>query len=307
MRLLSIFLVLATSLLCGLPQTSIQRGMPAGTKEIPLAINGLGLPSSVGLADRDADHATVAMNADLDIAVAFHTSRPDIMGNGNMKQVEVAYYEHQTGDTWTYVDTVLVGSIDYHPIPFLPQQIVKCERPDIIAVGNRFFVTWTRRYDKTFAGQSHEPAVLECAWIEKGVGPSISVIGYSALSPGRGFQLAAHVPGGTPSQRFEIRDCAGVPDAVVLNDSSLPAGRIKVGVVYPHKRFSIFCQTWIGSLPCAWLHAHLTPRLVAFSQIHQWISNPQFCSMAPPQAAAIHQRVSFSQILHPLLRRIPFG
>jgi len=214
--------------LSGIPQTTLTRAFPVAFNEIPLATSTT-LPSGVGPSTRDADHATVAMNSNRDILVAFHTSRPDITGAGQMKQVEIAFYEYQSNDTWDYVDTYLLGGIDYNPIG-LNQAQVKCERPDVIAVGDRFFVVWTRRYDSSIAGQGNEPAILECAWVKKVNGPtSVQVTGHQSGSVGRGFELDAHVPGG---RAFEIRECAGVPDAVALNDPSDP---FKVAVVYPHQ------------------------------------------------------------------------
>ena len=126
----------------------------------------------VGDIGRDADHATVAMNSNLDIAVAYHSDRTD--AGSDLKQVEVAYYEYQGWgpggtDSWEHVATKVVGSIYHNPIQTLPSGPVKCERPDIIAVGTRFFVVWTRRYQGTTTALEHHPAVLECAWIERGI------------------------------------------------------------------------------------------------------------------------------------------
>lgn len=182
----------------------------------------------VGELDRDADHATVAMNSQRDIVVAFHTSRNEVVQG--MKQVEYAYYEWQGGDTWTHLKTRVIGSIIHDPIG-LPQQAFKCERPDVIAVGDKFFIVWTRRYQNPAFPQ--EPAVLECAWLEK-VAPGNVQVRNNGGPTGLGFKLDAHVP--IPGQReFYVKDCAGVPDAVVLNDPSLPAGSAKVAVVYPHQ------------------------------------------------------------------------
>ncbi len=240
MQLLLIPVVLLTVFLSGVPQQLVlNRGMSATASNaeiVPLATSStFPFPSGLGLLGRKADHATVAMNDDLDIAVAFHSSRAEL-GNG-LKQVEIAYFEYQSNDTWEHVETVVVGSVDYHPIFGLPQTRVKCERPDIIAVGNMFFVVWTRRYSENpvYSNQEHQPAVLECAWIARGSGATIDVFG-ALNNPGLGFELQAHVPNGTSSQLFEVLECAGVPDAVVLNDSSLPTTTLKVGVAYPHQK-----------------------------------------------------------------------
>jgi hypothetical protein len=168
------------------------------------------------------------MNSERDIVVAFHTSRTDI--SQTMKQVEFAYYEWQGGDTWDYLETKVIGSVFHNPVG-LAQQIVKCERPDVIAVGDKFFIVWTRRYQSV--SEPKEPAVLECAWLEK-VGPGDVRVRNNGLASGLGFELDAHIP--IPGQRdFYIKDCAGVPDAVVLKDVGLPTGSVKVAIVYPHQ------------------------------------------------------------------------
>jgi len=236
MNRLVFLVVFLAGLGAGIPlQLQVSRGMPDGNTVVPLALNGPGLPI-VGPADRQADHATVAINEDLDVAIAYHANRTDIGGLGNMKQVEVAYFEYLPGsDSWEHVDTLVVGSIDHHPIQGLNQLIVKCERPDVIAVGNRFFVTWTRRYHEGVSGQENAPAVLEGAWIERGSGTTFEVTGDPMGRKGLGFILDAHVPGGSLNDLFEIKECTGVADAVVLKDASLPAGHAKVAVVYPHQ------------------------------------------------------------------------
>lgn len=218
-------------------QGSFGRGISVAAPpfKVPLATDGLGLTNGVGQTWRDADHATVAMNSDLDIAVAFHSSRGDINSDG-LKQVEVAYFEYDPGtDMWDYLATRLVGSVDYNPLASAFQTAVKCERPDIIAVGNRFFVTWTRRYSDNYAGQDNHPAVLECAWVERGALPTTFEVHGVPGQPGLGHILQKHVPGTNASLHFEILDCAGAPDAVTIKDSSLPTTTDMVGVVYPHQ------------------------------------------------------------------------
>jgi len=202
------------------------------TRTSPINIEQVPLAPGAGLVDRDADHATVAMNSERDIVVAFHTSRTDI--SQTMKQVEYAYYEWQSGDTWTHLKTEVIGSTGHNPLG-LNQQIVKCERPDVVAVGDKFFIIWTRRYQS--ASEPNEPAVLECAWLEKS-SPGVVAIRNNGLAFGLGFELDAHVPNplGLPGLReFYVKDCAGVPDAVILNDAGLAAGSVKVAVVYPHQ------------------------------------------------------------------------
>ncbi len=198
-----------------------------------------------GFDDRDADHATVAMNSDRDVLVAFHSSRgyrPDDLDDpnkewaGSMKQVEVALFEFTPTpggiDRWTYRDTKVVGSVEYSPVPLAVQDLVKCERPDVVAVEDQFFVVWTRRYDHSFTGQSNQPAVLECAWVHASGNPNdpIGVVGHPSGSPGRGFEIDIHDPGN--SSPFEVRECAGVVDAVKLTEDDDDI--LEVAVVYPH-------------------------------------------------------------------------
>lgn len=215
--------------LAGIPQTSFDKGLPSNKFEIP--VFDMQDPSLLDL--RDADHATVAMNDSRDIVVAFHSTREDISSFGNMKQVEFAYFKWQAPDTWEHLETTIVGSIDFNPIGYLlpTGAKVKCERPDVVAVGDKFFIVWTRIYSEAASGDANESAVLECAWIERDpVTDVISIFDDPAAGLGQGFQLDKHVPGG--SHDFWVRECAGVPDAVVLNGYSDPT----VAVVYPHQK-----------------------------------------------------------------------
>ncbi len=223
--------------------------------DVPVADGDGGYVLGTGDPRRDADHGTVAMNSDRDIIVAFHSERryehpnysdwdddiPNPNGGlyaGNMKQVEIAYYdfdEDSPTDRWIHLETRVIGSIEIDPLG-LPQDLVKCERPDVIAVEDRFFVVWTRRYSSHsgFSGQQNEPAVLECAWIEKEDGPSplVRVFGDDKATPiqGLGYILDAHLP--SQGSVFHVRECAGVPDAVPLVESD--PYQLEVAVVYPH-------------------------------------------------------------------------
>ncbi len=206
-------------------QGTVQRGSE-------FQINLIGGPTNPwGEKARDADHATVAMNDSGDVVVAYHTSRDDFAPK--LKQVEIAYFEFTAGatpaqDTWTLIDQVLLGSVGHSPLSGQYLQLdVKCERPDVVAVGDKFFVVWTRRYDRDFnpgiqspPPQWKEPAVLEGAWLERS-GSTVSVFGASA---GLGYPLDA---------QYFIRECAGVPDAVALKQPS--GGNPTVGIVYPRQ------------------------------------------------------------------------
>ena len=211
--------------------------------EVPLVMGA-------GDIDRQADHATVAMNSNRDILVAFHSHRNELgppMSPGgipNLKQVEVAFYEYKPNETWEWRETQLVGSVNYAPLIVLIPGVttVSCERPDVKAVGNDFVVTWTRQYNAVSGGEAiNEPVVLECAWIEINTAspPAMEITGagpdaLGAPQPGRGFELDIHHAFGTGT-RYEARESLSTPDIVVLKDAALPAGQHKVAVVYSHQ------------------------------------------------------------------------
>jgi hypothetical protein len=170
----------------------------------------------------------VAISSDKRIASAYHTSRPDV--SASMKQVEVALFNPAGADTWSYWGSLLVGDIHYDPLNYSLQS-VKCERPDIIAVGDSFFVVWTRRYDMI----TQHPAVLECAWIRWENGTYKVYNNRIPAESGFGFTLDQD----SVSSEFRIEDCAGVPDAVVLDDGDLSASPPRlpaVAVAYPRQR-----------------------------------------------------------------------
>jgi len=230
--------LLAPLALEGPPQNDVLRGFGGGSQKVPLATSGYG--GGVGSTNRGVDHATVAMNDKRDIVVAYHAERTGT-GYGDLKQVEIAYYEYQDNaglDTWVHLDTILLGGIDWHPIPGLPQQKTRCERPDVVAVRDKFFVVWTRRYesDLGLSGQDNGPAVIECAWVERaGAQQPYKVQTYPDFqdpqypTKGLGFELDAHSP--ASGSNLFAKECLGVADAVPLLDGN----EYKVAVAYPHQ------------------------------------------------------------------------
>lgn len=191
-----------------------------------------------GEIDRKADHAVVAINSAGDVLEVCHTDRNTYAPPLLLKQVEFAFFEFAAGpDRWTLLDQKVIGSVNHSPLlQFYPQVNVKCERPDVVAVGDWFFAVWTRIYDRNGDGgilyglpgdQTKEPAVLECAWIKKSGGTT--QVYTNGLPAGLGFELDRDISGGN----FWARECAGCPDAVVL--SNPPGGPWTVGVVYPHQ------------------------------------------------------------------------
>lgn len=220
----------AVALLLLLPLGSMpspRLGRPAplrpNTIEIPLQFTG---PAGRWGGDRSADHATVAVNSRGDVAVAYHSARTDYPGVGYpLRQVELAIYTlRANGSDWDLTQQELLGGVIRSPLyPSLTQRIVRCERPDVVAVGERFFVTWTRRYDRSFPGQQREPAVLECAWLDWN-GARYEVL-TGGQPEGQGFVLDA---------AFDVRECAGVADAVVLDEGGA-ASPARTAVVYAHQ------------------------------------------------------------------------
>ena len=230
-----------------IPQTSVIRN--SESVGVPVAVGSGGFVFGTGHPNRMCDHATVAMNRDRDVVVAYQSFRYEGPGDlpprgsntytGQMKQVEVAFYEFkptpQGDDAWEHVETRVIGSVEQAPIAGLNQTLVRCERPDVIAVDDKFFVVWTRRYHSSnkFPNQSTEPGVLECAWIEKQQNPDTEMVVYGdpGGAKGLGYVLDMHDLGG--SRSFEILDCGGVADAVALVDHD--PDKLEVAVVYAHQ------------------------------------------------------------------------
>ena len=247
---MNVFFLLWGSLAWGSQNQVLARNTnnpPLSLDEVPLAT--VAPPNSVygvGLPDRDADHATVAINSNRDIVIAFHSKReegandlppqdtPGKLWGGTMKQVELAYYKYTPSggvDAWQHLGTKVIGGVEKSPILILFQKLVKCEKPDVIAVGDKFFVVWTRRYhnDARWPSQAGQPAVLECAWVEES-GNDFFVTGIQGI----GFPIDSHIPGTFADNWFEVKECGGVVDAVALYDPAKP-NKCEVAVVYPHQ------------------------------------------------------------------------
>ena len=179
------------------------------------------------------------MNDAGDILVVYHTNRNDFpLSAPSLLQVEAVYFEFTQGatpaqDSWELISQQLVGSVEYSPLfTSYDQPEVNCERPDVVTDGERFFVTWTRRYDPEFnpfmlptPPQEKSPAVMECAIIEK-QGSTVYV--HNDLSGG-GTNLIGQ--GLVMTTEFQTRDCLGVADAVVLKQAA--GGNPTFGVIYP--------------------------------------------------------------------------
>jgi len=269
------------------PQISLSR---FAAFEIPLR-DGVepGTLVDWGRLDRAADHATVAINSDHDILVAYHSTRTDLANEPGqpafsepLKQVEIAIFKYDSlTDSWNLFQSELLGSVLHDPLNSAYQEKVRCERPDVIAVGNRFFVVWTRRYDRNMPGFELEPAVLECAWIQWN-GSSYSI--YNNSGPhGKGVNLDLD---------YKVRECAGVPDAVLLDPGSATTDPT-VGVVYPH-------QTNIGDVdPVTFQPPGDNTRLCDLRLI---ITSLTSANVIPPPAApvALVSNIQFNGATAPL-------
>lgn len=131
------FLLIAPISILGLSEIP-QVQYPNFARASPISLGKVPLDSSdpLALPGRDYDHATVAINSDLDVVVAFHSSRKDVAAS--MKQVEIAYYQWQVGDTWLHKGTKTLGNMNFDPL--FGTAKVKCERPDVVAVNDNFLL-----------------------------------------------------------------------------------------------------------------------------------------------------------------------
>lgn len=204
----------------GPPPVTVLRGFQF---EIPLEVDNLTGVASWGNADRVADHAVVAMNDEKDILVAYDTNRPDLGQSAG--QIEIAMFHFSGSDSWEYKGNMLLG--DAH-IDTLRRgvSLVRCERPDVVAVGGAFLVHWTRRYTTL----TNHPAAQECAWIMWDQ-TSQSFKAYTNQAPGSGQGLTFDYDG-LNGINLWVKECAGVPDAVLLDDSTAV---LTAGIVYLHQ------------------------------------------------------------------------
>ena len=163
------------------------------------------------MAGTDADHATIAVNAEGDIFVCWQTARPDLSGTENIKQVEGVFIPRvgqQGWDTPTISDVVVLGD----PSLGVLGASETCRKPDVVAVGNNFVVTWPRNIPGGGMGQ------IEAAHIVRGANGTFTV---DSEAPGRGYVVDPNVLSG---------DAGMMPDLVELTRADDLAG-----VVYVHE------------------------------------------------------------------------
>ncbi len=120
---------------------------------VPIPYDAPGAAVHWGPADRKADHGTVAFNDRGDLLIAYHADASHVASG--LKQVEAALLLRTGPETWTYAASYLVGSTEYNPLQRQNITYVKCERPDVIGIGDHFAVAWTRRYET----KTNHPAV----------------------------------------------------------------------------------------------------------------------------------------------------
>ncbi|TAH35965.1 MAG: hypothetical protein EYC70_12005 [Planctomycetota bacterium] len=167
------------------------------------------LPSS---GPGDADHGTVAINEDGDIFVTWSTARTDLTANA--AQVEGVYLRYLGGATWELpalgYNYWVLGAAD---AVALGGGYESCRKPDVVAVGKDFVVTWPRSNETRTVTQLEIVRVLTDAALP----PTIDAPG-----AGIGFVVDAD---------FDSADAGGMPDLATFSVNP-PI----VGVAYVHDR-----------------------------------------------------------------------
>lgn len=158
-----------------------------------------------------ADHAVLAINDNGDIFVAWHSFRSDLFGTP--RQVEGAFLKRTGPGTWKSPDPATDVFLLGDPVMGIYGSIDNCRKPDVVAIGNDFVVTWPRGY--VFTDPVNR---LEAAHIQ------VDGSGYAAVrspGPGVGYLLDANINKGG----------AGVmPD--LIHDPAIPG---TASVIYAHE------------------------------------------------------------------------
>ncbi len=130
----------------------------------------------------EADHATVALNANGDAFVTWHART----AFGGPHQVEGVLVRRGSGMSWQIpapADTILLGD----PSLALLSPFEECTKPDVVALGNDFLVVWPR--NAPFSGFSQLEAALV---VVPPAGPPV----VDQALPGQGWVVDANVVGG---------------------------------------------------------------------------------------------------------------
>lgn len=187
--------------------------------------------------NRAADHATVAINSNKDIFVAYHTTRS--LDGAQYNQAEGVFidYNSDTND-WKIPDEEDVYTLGIPEAASCPTAgyfpYASCDKPDVVAVGDRFLVVWTRFWKHEI--DADIIAWIEAAWLWK----ENDKVEYSPSSIEHGRGSIVH-----SRDYFSVGISRGVPDAVALEfDENTEF--YKGGVVYveqttetPPLRFNI--------------------------------------------------------------------
>ncbi len=123
------------------------------------------------------DHATVAMNRRGDVLVAFNTAT--MVAGVPTKQVEAVFVPRTGAGRWRIPAASQVRLLG-DPALDLLGTTDRCDKPDVVAVGEDFLVVWPR----TQVNHPELPARLELAVVRVGAGGVITV---DAPQPGEGW------------------------------------------------------------------------------------------------------------------------
>jgi hypothetical protein len=160
----------------------------------------------------ESDHGVVAFNDSNDLCVAFQTrsNYPD-----GPWQVEAVVLEYMGEGQWDCPSrsSVLVLGSPQGVLPSADQE--ECKKPDIVAIGDDFFVVWTRLDQSDLQTNPARTGIIECASIRK----DSSGWTLDTSSAGVGFPLDSLVVPGR----------AGCMPALARLDQSSP---YSIGVVY---------------------------------------------------------------------------
>lgn len=184
----------------------------------------------------DADHAAVAINARGDIFVAWSSRRTDLSSRAT--QVDGCLLTYLGSGTWDMptlgYNCWVLGSAE---ASVFGSGYDSCRKPDVVAVGDDFVVTWPRS-NGARAMSRLEMVRVRCS---PGALPFIET-----AAPGIGFLI---------DPLLESKDAGAMPDLVTL--SVVPP---VVGVVYvederrnpPYREFDLrFCRADFSVLPPA--------------------------------------------------------
>jgi hypothetical protein len=168
-----------------------------------------------GGANFRADHATVAISDGDHIFVAWHSQIDD---SPDRFQVEGMLIPKTGSDQWTIPD---LADTDFHRVLGDPALNIhgtdsdSCNRPDVVAVGENFIVTWVRIDVGNDSNDEHLEAVL----IEVDIGSPVEIAMVVGTQAGEGKRVDEEVESG---------EVGVMPDLVAL-------GTDRAGVIYVHE------------------------------------------------------------------------